>query len=372
LAIAESAKQAQEGERLMKCYSKKLLLAFFSTTLMFYAVATNVKIAQAAQATQTGSAQASEKEEGISEEDAGITEEEFNEWEAADKGTDPLKSGALLIDFIKKYPNTKLMKQVEYSYKKFLIQCHEAEKYQELETLAEQWNAIKPGNVETITVIALAAGKLGHNEKYVQRLEELYKIDPKRDTAYDIAKLYKERLKNESKYIQWTETIMKYPESDMDFGLRYELMQYYTEKKDMGKALEFAQATIKAADLVVDPSEDLKKTLRSLRHQVNHVIGVTYYEQKKYADAIKYFQHAIKAEKYAEGYYWIGMCQWAQDQQDQIDEAILSFAKAEIQGGNYAPKAKEKLEFLYKKIHNGMTIGIDKVYRKAKETPDNF
>lgn len=63
------------------------------------------------------------------------------------------------------------------------------------------------------------------------------------------------------------------------------------------------------------------------------------------------------------------MCQWAQD---QIDEAILTFAKAEKQGGDIALKAKDKLEQLYKAIHNNTTIGIEKVYKKALETPDNF
>jgi tetratricopeptide (TPR) repeat protein len=343
----------------MKRYTRVLLLALLSTMLVFYAIVADIRTARAAQASG----------EPATEEEAGITEDEYNEWEAADKEKDPLKSGAMLIAFIKKYPNTKLTQQVDYSYKKLLSQCYEGQKFQELETLAEQWNTLKPGNKDTLQIIALAARKLGHYEKSAQCLEEVYKMAPLRDTALDIAKLYKDDLKNESKYVQWAEIIMKLPESDTDFGLRYELMQLYVNKKDMSKAVEYGQATLKAVDLVKDPGEDTKKTMRLLRHQVNHVIGVTDYEQKKYPEAIKALQQAIKAEKYAEGYYWIGMCLWAQD---QVDDAILTFAKAEKQGGDYAPKAKEKLEFLYKQIHNGMTIGIEKVYRKAQETPDNF
>jgi tetratricopeptide (TPR) repeat protein len=336
-----------------------LLFTLFAMTIGFYTVAINNHAAMAAQATATPA----------SEEEAGYTEEEYAAWETADKETDPLKSGAMLLDFIKKYPNSKLMVYANNSYTSLLSKCLVDKKYQELETLAEQWNVLKPGIPETIARIAKAAEMLGHNEKHVQRLEELYKMTPNRDVAYEIAKLYKEKLKNESKYIEWAGIIMKFPESDMDFGLRYELMQFYVNNKDMAKAVEFGQATLKAVDLVKDPSEDTRKTMRAIRHQVNHVIGVTYYEQKKYADAIKAFQQAIKAEKYAEGYYWIGMCQWAQD---QVDEAILTFAKAEKQGGDIAPKAKEKLEQLYKAIHNNTTIGIEKVYRKAQETPDNF
>jgi hypothetical protein len=57
------------------------------------------------------------------------------------------------------------------------------------------------------------------------------------------------------------------------------------------------------------------------------------------------------------------MCQW---KQDQIEEAMLSFARAELQGGEIAPQAKEKVEQLYKALHNNTTIGIEKIYKKAK------
>lgn len=271
----------------MKCYSRKLLFTFFAMTIGFYTIAINNHAAMAAQATDTPA----------SEEEAGYTEEEYATWETADKETDPIKSGTMILEFIKKYPTSKLMIYAEGSYKRILSQCADAKKYQELETLAEKWNTYKPGNSQTLAYIAKAAEMLGHDEKCAQCYEELYKMDPKRDTAYEIAKLYKEKLKNESKYIQWAGIIMKFPESDMDFGLRYELMQFYVTNKDMGKAVEYGQATLKAVDLVKDPSEDTRKTMRAIRHQVNHVIGVTYYEQKKYAEAIKALQQAIKAEK---------------------------------------------------------------------------
>jgi tetratricopeptide (TPR) repeat protein len=376
MAIAESAKQDQEGERLMKCYSRMLLFILCAMTMVFSSVAINNHALFAAQATKAKVAKSQATVVQDSEEETEYTDEEYADWEKADQEKDLLKSGTMLLEFIKKYPNSKLMVYAENSYKSLFSKCLTDKKYQELETLAEQWNTLKPGIAETIALIAKAAENLGHNDKLAQRMEELYKMNPNRDTAYEIAKLYKEKLKNEAKYIEWTGTIIKFPESDTDFGLRYELMQLYVTKKDTGKKIEFAQATLKSADLVKDPSEDLKKTLRAVRHQVNHILGVTYYEQKKYAEAIKAFQQAIKADKYADGYYWIGMCQWAQgaidDNQELIDAAKLSFAKAELLGGEFAPKAKENLELLHKKQHNDTTIGIDKVYRKAKETPDNF
>ena len=45
------------------------------------------------------------------------------------------------------------------------------------------------------------------------------------------------------------------------------------------------------------------------------------------------------------------------------------FARAEKQGGDLAGQAKEKVEQLYKALHNNTLIGIEKVYRKANEEP---
>lgn len=347
----------------MKRYSKMLLLALLALAAVFFVNGATSPASAATQATQqvTTPDQAPEPE-------PEYTEEEYAAWENADKEADLLKRGTMLIEVIQKYPKSKLMPYVDSSYSKLLFECSEGKKYQELETLAEQWDKIKPANPQTLALIATAAEFLGHDEKCVKCLEEIYKIYPQADYALKIAQIYR-KLKNDSKFIQWIGTVLKFPEHDADFRLRYDLMQFYAGNKDMVKATEFARATLKAADLVKDPGEDTQKALRATRHQANHVIGVTLYDQEKYEEAIPAFQKAIKAEKYADGYYWIGMCQWAQK---KVEEAILTFAKAEQQGGDIAPKAKDKLEQLYKALHNNTTIGIEKVYRRAKETPDNF
>ena len=58
------------------------------------------------------------------------------------------------------------------------------------------------------------------------------------------------------------------------------------------------------------------------------------------------------------------MCQ---RNQDQIDDAMVSLAKATKFGGEIAPKAKDYLEKLYRAMHNNTLIGIDKIYKKADE-----
>ncbi len=71
-----------------------------------------------------------------------------------------------------------------------------------------------------------------------------------------------------------------------------------------------------------------------------------------------------------DGYYLVAQCQ---ERLGQVDDAMLSYAKAATVGGELvetatATKAKERLEWLYRVLYNNTLFGIDKVYRKAKES----
>lgn len=297
------------------------------------------------------------------EEETEYTEEEYNAWAEADKEPDPLKRGAMLLAFVDKYPESKLMPYINSSYERLLFETSEAEKYSELEVLAEQWSELRPGQLQTLAYLAKASEILEHDQKCVECYEKIYKLRPTGSIAYQIARLYK-KMGNDDKYLEWADSVMMYPEYETDFRLRYEIMQFHAAKNDIAKADAFARETIKAADLVKEPGEDTRKHLAVARHDAYHVIGVHLYDQKQFDEAIDAFRKAIEAERYAEGYYWIGMCEW---EKKMVDEAIESFARAEVLGGDIAPKAKERLEQLYKALHNDTTIGIEKVYRRARE-----
>ena len=81
-------------------------------------------------------------------------------------------------------------------------------------------------------------------------------------------------------------------------------------------------------------------------------------------EAVSTFKQAIGVERYAEGYYKIAL---VLDGQKKIEEAIPYYAAAELMGGEDAPKAKSRLEALYRALHNDTLVGIDKAYNKGKE-----
>ncbi len=346
----------------MKCRFQMLLFALlaFAAALFSSAVTAraNTELQQSKAAAQN---QAQEQEPEYSE-------DEYNAYDTAAKEPDLQKRGSMLIAFIQKYPKSKLMSYVDSAYKSLLFESSNNKKYEDLELLAEQWLKIHPNNFDTIARIAEAAEKLGHDEKCVQCLLELYQMQPTGSMAYNIAQTYK-KMKNRAKYIEWTEAVFKYTEFEADFMLRLDLVQLYMNSKDLSKASEYARATLKSADSVKEPSADTQKQLRKVRHACYDIVGRNLIEQDKFAEAINAFQQALKMEKYGEGYYYIALCL---RKQDKIDDAMLWYAKAEQQGGETASKAKENLEQVYKALHNGNLTGIDKIYRRAKEQPDTL
>ena len=71
-----------------------------------------------------------------------------------------------------------------------------------------------------------------------------------------------------------------------------------------------------------------------------------------------------------EGYYSVAQCQ---ERTRQLDEAMVSYAEAvtageELAESATAAKAKQRLEQIYKATHNGLLVGVEKVYRRAKES----
>jgi hypothetical protein len=346
----------------MNRYSKMLLSLFLAVAATFFIFGI-----------AAGQAFAVFQDEG--DEEVGYTEEEYEAWDAADKEADILKSGTMLIEFMQKNSTSKLAPYAEGSYMRLLNRCVEEKKYQELETLAEQWNAFKPGNDSIVRMIAAAAKELKHTEKYLKVLEEIYTTTSQADLAKEIRSLYKE-TNNDAKYIEWTETVMKAPEEASNFLLHYELYQHYTDKKDTAKAMEYAQSTLKTIDQAKSPSADMAKIMPDIRYSLNHSIGVSHYTNKRYDDAMTYILRALRDKKYSNGYYLIGNCLW---EQKKVLNAIMAFAKAQLLGESaqasaedksIAPRAKDRMEQLYKAMQNNTLVGIDRRYKRAQDMSD--
>jgi len=354
----------------MKCFYRALLFAL--PVLVLFAmcgVFASLAEAELQQAKAGAAAQAEEPESPPG------YEKEYEAWENSEKETDLLKRGMMTIAAIKEFPKSTLIPNFEASFRRTLVECSTNKKYQELETLSEEWLKLHPNDFEAIARIAEAAAKLGHDDKYVLRIGELYKMKPTADLANDMAQTYK-RMNNKAKYLEWAETSLKHPEYDSNFLLRLELVQSYWEAKNPAKAEEFARAAMKAADSVKEPSKETQAQLTEVRRACLDLIAKILYDQNKFAEAIKDFRQALKTKEYCEAYYYVGLCLHAQH---NADDAMLWYAKASLccetagqQCGETGSKAKDNLEKVFKSLHDGKTIGIDKQYRYAREKAASF
>lgn len=343
----------------MKPISRTLLIAVFAVAAVF---CFGLAVSHAGAALQQPEVDAQTEEPESSPEYI----EQYEAWEKADKEPDLLKRGAMLAEFMGKYPESDLLPHAEASYRNALLECNNANKYQELEALAEEWLELHPGDLDGLGFAVKAARELGHHEKVIQHLIDIYKIRETGDWALEIAQAYK-RANDKAKYLEWMQTALEFPEYQTDFRTRLELMQVYVEEKNFPKAIEYAEAAIKSADMVKDPGAETSTAILKVRRVCYDGIGKIQMERNDFHAAIRSFQEALKVEKYSEGYYLIAVCL---HKQNRIDDAMLWYARTEQQKGEFSAKAKDMFEEMYRALHNDTLIGSEKIYRRARELPE--
>lgn len=334
----------------MKCYPKMLLAALLAMAAVLFAGSiTNLAVAIAATEAEA--------------EETPYTEEEHNEYEAATKETDLAKRGTMLLDFIKKYPKSALMPHINFAYDAMLNECKALKNYKLLETQAEEWLKLHPEDLRTLAFVAEATNQNQNYQRCVECYEEIYEKQPSAALAKEIYLLY-EKTKNLKMQLEWADKMFQMPEFAEDYGLRYTFAAKYLESKNMPKAAEYAQLTLKALDALKQPAADKQDEIREVRRGSYAIIGSNLLSQDKFEEAIPYFKKAISAKPYGDDYYNVALCL---HKIKDVEEANIYYAAAELMGGEGAAKAKAALEDLYKALHNGNTVGIEKVYRKAKE-----
>jgi hypothetical protein len=346
----------------MKCYPKMFIFVMLALIASFLPKPASSRSFEEAQ--QAKQAKPAAQQEEAQEADLGYTDEEYEAYEKATQETDIQKRATMLLGFLNKYPKSKLMPHIEGAYKTLLYDLSNSKKYNLLEPLAEQWLKLHPNDAQTLAYIAAAAGELGHDQRCVECLEEIFASQQSGTLAYEILARYK-KINNQAKVTEWSEKLFKMPEYEGDYNLRAYFVKKYADAKNMPKAAEYASLTIKSIEAVKNPDAKAQEEIRALRKACHDLIGRNLYEQDKYADAIKEFQQAQKSEKYGEGYFYIGMSYRKLDKVDP--EAIDAYAKSELLGGETKQKAKDNLEQVYKALHNQTLIGIEKVYKRAKE-----
>jgi tetratricopeptide (TPR) repeat protein len=351
----------------MKSNSKTVIL------VVLVLIAVCFPIANTGSNTGYGYAQTQEKPDAAqSAEQEGIevSDEEMAAYEAIKNELDYQKRATKVLEYLNKYPKTLIRKNIEYEYTHLFELANKEEKWELLHSLIEDWLKLYPNypdRMELTKLNAKASEKLGDYQKCVECLEEIYAKEPKNETAYNIYLAYKE-LNNLAKMIDNAEKILQMPEYAGFYWIPYKFLEKYNESKNMPKVVEWAKKTLKSADLAKNLDSKQQEQLLEIRIACHMLIANDLAEKKKTKEAILEYRKAIKIKKSSVAYLNIGMCQWILKDSIDIDEAMISLAIAELIGEKpAASKAKEQLEKLYKPQHNDTLIGIEKLYKRAKD-----
>jgi tetratricopeptide (TPR) repeat protein len=344
----------------MKCYFKFNILALLVLASTIYLP--NSRATAQTQAKPAGAQPAAQ------EADSNTTEEEWNAFDAATKEPDYEKRGTTLLDFMKKYPKSEYMKNIEYEYETNLLGlCEKEEKWALLKSLSEKWLTLHPGSLKMHDFIARASLKTGDYKRGAESLEEIYAKQPTGTLARLILETY-EKANNLTKQIDWTDKILKMQGFEGEFILPFDIVKKYTSANNLPKAIEYCKKTLVAADAAKQPDAKTQEQLVEIRNGCHLLIGKSLYDADKFADAEKEYQQALKYKKSSDAYFHIGMCMWNQKKQELVDNALLHLAAAVLIGEDpYKASAKKGLEELYKSQHNQSIETIDKEYKKAKE-----
>jgi tetratricopeptide (TPR) repeat protein len=258
-----------------------------------------------------------------------VIEDEYAAYYAARQAPDLEKRAAALIEFIQQHPQSSLAGNAEYEYAEMLKTASKEKKYELLESLAGRWLKIRPNDLEAYAFIAQAAMNLQEYEKCGESFEAAYAMKPSPDLARQIHTCY-QKAGNVAKQTEWAAKLFKMPEFDNDYMLRYSYVLHFAKDNNLQKAAEYALLTLGSAGLVHAQDANMQEQLRQVRRACYHVIGSNLLEKGNYSEAIAAFEEALKAERYGQGYYKIGLCL---DNQKEIEKAMLYYSAAELMGG---------------------------------------
>lgn len=314
-----------------------------------------------------------DKKKKQEEVDTPYTEEEFAAYEAATKEPDLVKRQQMMIKFMTDNPKSELNKYVVPVYQQLLRDYFDKSQYAPLAAAAEAYLAFDPKDLLSIAMAAEGYRNLGDHAKYVEYGQKVFANVSSGGDAYNLTKAF-EALKDDDRYMEWAQkTLELLPDTvPANYPIQMELLsrlrQMYAERKQIAKAAVLAQKLVPILEKSQKPEKataaEWQKYISKEKANAWSIIGESHYDKEKWREAMTAYQKSISfIRKNDLAYYRIGLCSW---KLDDVDSAIDNFARAYVLKGSMAKLAYGYLEHLYKALHNGTTVGINKVLDQAR------
>jgi tetratricopeptide (TPR) repeat protein len=295
-----------------------------------------------------------------------LTDEEYKIYEDVKAEKDQAKKVDLIAKGLQEKSQGNLRKYLVPEFQQIMAGLLNENKWTQVIALGEKFLNASPNDKYTIEAVAAACGKTGNTKGIATYGEKLYAFRPSPELANEIAQAY-QKIGNEAKYTQWKEKVVAAdPDNLQNLA---DVTKKHMINQNKPQAIKYAKKIISILPTAKKPGNVDEATWKNIISNAGAiaygVIGSDAFENRRYAEAITNLNNAVKYYKNNEtAYFYLGQAYW---QSNQMQPAMLNFAKAYVLKGSTSASAKKLLEQLWANTHRGSLAGVNSIIERASQ-----
>ncbi len=267
-----------------------------------------------------------------------------------------------LETFMKKlHPKSKILQYYESFFSRTVADYEQAGKTQEASALSDKMMKLFPNSTALLTQTLGAAIQRQDYAKAIEVGEQLQAIKPDQHTTVILAQSYI-ATNNAPKAEEYSVKALDALGPKDGFYFAYWLATYHTGQRNVDKAVQYYEMLLKAYPQGT-PSGWQAAQWNILKGTAYTTLARASYDKENFGGAIQNYTESLKySPKNDLTYLSMGLSYW---KLQQLEPAMDAFAKAVVLGKDWAAKAREYLEQIYKPLNGDSLDGLDGILAKA-------
>ena len=301
--------------------------------------------------------------EGVAPESEWAYGKHLEQLEEIMKGSDLSAREQQLESFMKKlHPESKILQYYESFFSRTVADYEKAGKTQEASALSSKMLKLFPNSTALLNQNLRDAVQKQDHAKTIEIGERLQAIQPDKQTTLILAQSYI-ATNNAPKAAEYSQKALDAmgPKDGVYFA--YWLASYHTGQKNGDKAVQYYEMLLKAYPQGT-PSGWQAAQWTSVKGTAYTTLARAAYDKENFAEAIQNYTESLQYSPKSDlTYLSMGLSYW---KLQQLEAAMDAFAKAVVLEKDYAAKAQEYLEQIYKPLNSDSLDGLDGVLAKAR------